>query len=328
MAREIPVEVGLQYIELEQGEARFIAIVRDISERLEEEQEKERLQSQLLHAQKLESVGQLAAGIAHEINTPTQFIGNNLDFFDEAVGDIGILMQEVEQIAGEAEENTAKALRRAMEEADWEYLAEELPQAVSQSRDGIKRVSSIVRAMKEFSHPGSKEKEPQNLNQIINTTVTVARNEWKYVADVDLDLDPNLPSVPLLADEIGQAILNMLVNAAHAIGDKLGDNPSGDKGTITITTGSSEHGIELRISDTGAGIPKDIVSRVFDPFFTTKDVGKGTGQGLAIAHDVILKHDGQVRVESTPGEGTTFYISLPLPADNVPVKNTENLQDE
>ncbi len=188
-----------------------------------------------------------------------------------------------------------------------------MPLAISQSHEGVKRVSSIVRAMKEFSHPGGKGKESLSLNKIIHTTVTVARNEWKYVADMDLHLDTDLPQIPLLADEMGQVILNMLVNAAHAIGEKLGDNPEGVKGTITITTAKIDKNVELRISDTGAGMPEDVQLRIFEPFYTTKKLGKGTGQGLAISHDVVVeKHHGTIMVESTPGKGTVFIIHLPL----------------
>ncbi len=310
---DIPVEIVQQYVTLSEGENRFVSIVRDISERLSADREKDKMQTQLLHAQKLESVGQLAAGIAHEINTPTQFIGTNIDFMAEAVQDISGFIEEVQKIADSAPHKIGERIQEALEEADWEYLAEELPRAISQSQDGVKRVTSIVLAMKEFSHPSSREKVPQDLNHIIETTVTVARNEWKYVADMELDLDPNLPHIPLLTDEMGQVILNMLVNGAHAIAEKLGDNPDGVKGRITVSTKKVDDKVELRICDTGQGITEKIQLRIFDPFFTTKKVGKGTGQGLAISHDVIVeKHNGTIKVDSTPGEGTTFIIRLPL----------------
>ncbi len=290
-----------------------VHIIRDINEQKKAEHEKEKIQSQLLHAQKLASVGRLAAGIAHEINTPTQFIGTNIDFLEEASQDIITFTEKLLQIMKTAPVEIADAVNSAVEEMDWEYLAEEMPLAISQSHEGVKRVSSIVRAMKEFSHPGGKGKESLSLNKIIHTTVTVASNEWKYVADMDLHLDTDLPQIPLLADEMGQVILNMLVNAAHAIGEKLGDNPEGAKGTITITTAKIDKNVELRISDTGAGMPEDVQLRIFDPFYTTKKLGKGTGQGLAISHDVVVeKHHGTIMVESTPGKGTVFIIHLPL----------------
>ncbi len=300
------------------GEIVVQGVVRDLSERQQAEKEKEKLQAELLHAQKLESVGQLAAGIAHEINTPTQFIGTNIDFLAEATDDITTFMQEVQKIIQTAPKETADALNSAIEKMDWEYLADEMPLTIEQSLEGVKRVSSIVRAMKEFSHPGSKDKAVQNLNAIINTTITVARNEWKYVANVDLDLDPALPLLPLLADEMGQVILNMLVNAAHAIEEKLGENPDGVQGTISISTRKIGNSVELRIGDTGSGMPENVRLRIFDPFFTTKQVGKGTGQGLAISHDVIVeKHQGTISVESVPGEGTTFCINLPLKEEQI-----------
>lgn len=290
-----------------------VHIVRDINEQKKAEQGKEKIQSQLLHAQKLESVGQLAAGIAHEINTPTQFIGTNVNFLDEASHDISDFIVRLKEIAQKAPRDVNAAIDEALEEMDWDYLAEEMPLAITQSQEGVKRVTSIVRAMKEFSHPGGKDKELLNLNKIIDTTVTVARNEWKYVAEVDLDLDPELPEIPLLADEMGQVILNMLVNAAHAIADKLGANPEGDKGKISISTKKTDNGVELHIGDTGQGIPEESRPRIFDPFYTTKNVGKGTGQGLAISHDVITeKHGGKISFTSEMGEGTRFVITLPL----------------
>jgi PAS domain S-box-containing protein len=295
-----------------------IHIARDITARKEAEKEQKKLQAQLLHAQKLESVGQLAAGIAHEINTPTQYIGTNIDFLDEAFRDVGDVVAHLQTLLrAEAEGNLSPGLfaaaRQAIENADWEYLATEIPSAIGQSRDGLKRVTSIVRAMKEFSHPGSKDKAAVNLNAIIQTTITVATNEWKYVAEVQTDLDPNLPAIPCLSDELGQVILNMVVNAAHAIAEKLGENPEGRKGMITLATRQDGEWVELRISDTGAGIPEAIRRRIFDPFFTTKQVGNGTGQGLAIVHDVITeKHQGTIALESEVGVGTTFIIRLPM----------------
>ena len=294
-----------------------IHVARDITNRKQVEKEQKKLQSQLLHAQKLESVGRLAAGIAHEINTPTQYIGTNIDFLDEAFGDAGKLVSHLQTLLlaekkGELSPALFQEARQAMDDVDWDYLAAEIPNAIGQSRIGVKRVTSIVRAMKEFSHPGSKDKVALNLNSIIQTTITVATNEWKYVAAVKTDLDPDLPSIPCLSDELGQVILNMVVNAAHAIAEKLGENPEGEKGTITFTTKHDGEWVELRISDTGAGIPEAIRQRIFDPFFTTKQVGKGTGQGLAIVHDVITeKHQGTIALESEVGVGTTFIIRLP-----------------
>lgn len=310
---DLPVEILQQYVTLGDGEHRFVSIVRDISDRIAAEQEKEKMQTQLLQTQKLESVGQLAAGIAHEINTPAQFVGTNMDFMAEAFQDVEVFVKQVINLQQNAPGEISAAINTALEDADWDYLSGELPKAIEQSRDGIERVSSIVLAMKKFSHPGSREKVAQDLNSIIETTVTIAGNEWKYVADMDLDLDSNLPQVPLLADEMGQVILNILVNAAHAIGEKLGENPEGEKGTISISTRKSGNSVKLSIQDTGTGMPEKVRLRVFDPFYTTKTVGKGIGQGLAISHDVIVKrHQGTIVVESTPGKGTVFTVQLPL----------------
>jgi signal transduction histidine kinase len=273
---------------------------------------------QLLQAQKLESVGQLAAGIAHEINTPVQYVSTNMDFLDQAFTDMSEVIRSFTSCLEKTEGNVvtpeiSQELRQILDDTDWAYLEQEIPESINQSKDGLARVSSIVRAMKEFSHPGSKEKEPVDLAHIIKTTIVVARNEWKYVSDIETDFDSNLPAVVCVAEEIGQVILNLLINAAHAIEGKLGENPEGGKGTITIKTKMNGHFAEIHISDTGIGIPDEIKIRIFDPFFTTKKVGKGTGQGLAIVHNVIIeKHGGNIIVESAPGLGTTFILSLPL----------------
>ncbi len=314
----IPVEVTMQYIVPQDGKGRCISIVRDISRQKKRQQEREQMQNRLLQSQKMESVGQLAAGIAHEINTPAQYVGSNIDFLDEAFNDLAeVVESEVKLIAAAEKEpgltEVSRQANEALEEADWEYLAEEIPKAIKQSRQGIKQVTTIVRAMKEFSHPGSKEMVPADLNRIIKNTVTVARNEWKYVADVKLALDPELPSVLCLIDQMGQVILNITVNAAQAIKEKLGENPEGEKGIIKVVTGLKNNMAEIRIIDNGQGMPDVIKDKIFDPFFTTKEVGKGTGQGLAIARDIIVvKHKGSLTVESETGKGTVFIIRLPL----------------
>ena len=274
-------------------------------------------QTQLLQASKLESVGLLAAGIAHEINTPAQFIGSNIDFLDESFVDVQRLMAAVAELAqvvddgGDVRQIRAK-LSVIMEKIDWPYLKEEIPAAIRQSKEGVRRISAIVQAMKEFSHPSSKEMVKTNLNHLLETTVIVASNEWKYVAEMEPDLDPDLPPTACLAAELGQVFLNILVNAAHAVAGKIG--ASGEKkGRIRIVARQYGDQVEIRISDSGTGIPEEIRGRVFDPFFTTKAVGKGTGQGLAIAHDVVTqKHGGTFTFESQTGEGTTFIIRLPI----------------
>ncbi len=278
--------------------------------------ERKQLETQLGLAQKMESIGQLAAGIAHEINTPTQFVSDNLRFLTESFGDIQKVLTVYEQVIKSLppdviDRHLLTTMENTVAEADLEYVSEEIPKALQQSLDGSERVGKIVRAMKEFSHPGTTEKKPIDLNQAIESTITVARNEWKYVADVVTDFDPQLPVVPCLPGEFNQVILNLLINAAHAIEAAVG--PEAEvKGTITVTTRMTESGAEIRVTDTGTGIPEAARKKLFDPFFTTKEVGKGTGQGLAIAHDVVVnKHGGTLTFESTVGVGTTFIIQLP-----------------
>jgi signal transduction histidine kinase len=189
-------------------------------------------------------------------------------------------------------------------------LKEEIPKALSQALSGVQRVARIVQAMKDFSHPGTESKTPIDLNRAIESTLTVCRNEWKYVAELETDLDASLPAVSCLPGEFNQVILNIVVNAAHAIADQAKD---GEKGVIRVTTRRVNDRVEIRISDTGTGIPESARGRVFDPFFTTKEVGKGTGQGLAIARSVVVdKHQGEIFFETEMGKGTTFIIRLPI----------------
>jgi len=288
----------------------LLGIGTDITERKE-------LERQLLQAQKLESIGQLAAGIAHEINTPIQYVGDNTRFLRDAFEDIvhvlgycGKLDQAITE--GRSLSQTVKEVKEAVEEADLEYLREEIPKAIEQTMEGVGRVAAIVGAMKEFSHPGSDSKTPVDINRAIESTVTVTRNEWKYVAEMELDLDQSLPLIPVLPGEFNQVILNMIINSAHAIGEVVAEE-SGRKGKIIISTAHKNGQAEIRVTDTGCGIPEKIRDRVFDPFFTTKEVGKGTGQGLAIARSVIVdKHSGSLLLESEEGRGTTFRILLPI----------------
>jgi len=273
------------------------------------------LQSQLAQAQKLESVGQLAAGIAHEINTPIQYIGDNGKFLEDAFRDLIRFADAHARPALDLPEPVKALLPAdhgdAIEEGLLEYLRLEIPRAITQLLEGVDSVARIVRAMKEFSHPGPVEKMPVNINRAIESTILVSRSEWKYVTEVTTDFDPDLPPVRCIAGEFNQVILNLIVNSAHAIADVVSD--SGNKGTIHISTRLNGAVVEIRVSDTGGGIPEAIQSKIFDPFFTTKPVGKGTGQGLAIAHAVIVqKHSGALKVESEPGHGTTFIIQLPL----------------
>jgi len=288
----------------------FKGIASDVTERMI-------LENHMAQSQKLESIGQLASGIAHEINTPSQFVGDNAHFLKDAFSDIDQLLKKYEKLhqaakSGAVTEDAIDEVETALEEADVEYLREEIPVAIQQSLDGVNRIAGIVSAMKAFSHPGDKEKTAFDINKAIESTITVARNEWKYVADMVTDFDPTLPLVPCIAGEFNQVILNMIINAANAISEVVGDG-SEEKGAITVSTHKKDGWAEIRITDTGQGIKESIRSKIFDPFFTTKKVGKGTGQGLAIAHSAIVnKHGGTIRFDTEAGKGTTFFINLPI----------------
>jgi two-component system NtrC family sensor kinase len=309
-------ETACKVTKLDGSPLYYQGFVVDITAQKIAQQERNLMEVHLRQAQKLESVGQLAAGIAHEINTPIQYIGDNIRFVLESFADLTGLLAECQKFAAAIQSNTVTpAMLAAMEsfsqKTDLAYLSKEIPSAAQQSLDGVAHVANIVRAMKEFSHPGSTQKVPIDLNHAIETTLTVARTEWKYIADVVTDFDSNLPPIPCLPGDINQVILNLVVNAAHAIGDAV-KKTEGAKGAIKISTKLDGNWAEIRISDTGTGIPEEIRHRIFEPFFTTKEVGKGTGQGLAIARStVVSKHGGQLYFESTMGRGTTFIVRLP-----------------
>ncbi|MDP2877137.1 MAG: PAS domain S-box protein [Holophaga sp.] len=288
------------------------AMLTDISEQKKLESERLQMEVQLRHAQKLEAIGQLAAGIAHEINTPAQYIGDNTLFLRDAFSDLVNFVAELQAETEKGALPDSKTLNQRIEALDFDYIKEEIPRAIQQSLDGIGRVSKIVSAMKDFSHPGGVALDRIDLNRAIESTITVSRNEWKYVANLETDLDPNLPMVPCFSSEFNQAVLNILVNAAHAIEAAQGGKDTGCTGLIRVSTRATDGFAEVRISDSGIGIPKEIQAKVFDPFFTTKALGKGTGQGLSIARAVIVeKHGGSIEVISAPGEGTTFILRLP-----------------
>ena len=276
-----------------------------------------KFEAQLHQSQKMEAIGQLAAGIAHEINTPAQFVGDNTRFLQDAFSDLleacnlykkSVHMAKSGPLTAEQIQDTEKRI----EELDIDYLEEEVPLAIAQTLKGVDRITHIVQAMKIFAHPGGEEKEPVDINKEIEKTIIITRNEWKYVAELKTDFDSSLPTVPCHRAEFNQVILNLIVNAAHAIADTKAGS-SAEKGTITISSRQAVKHVEIRISDTGAGIPEHIRHRIFDLFFTTKEPGRGTGQGLAIAHSVIVdKHGGTIDIEIEENIGTTFVIRLPI----------------
>lgn len=288
----------------------FVSVKRDVTREVA-------METELRQAQKLEAIGQLAAGIAHEINTPTQYVGDNIRFLQDAFNDVAGLLAALDRLLSAAQEGSVSPeliadVTSLKEQADVEYLMEEIPNAITQSLEGVGRVTTIVRAMKEFSHPGSEEMTPHNLNRAIQSTITVARNEWKYVAEMATDFDEDLPLVPCRPGEFNQVILNLITNAAHAIASVVGDG-SARKGTITVRTRRDGDWAEIRVSDTGSGIPEEVQHKIFEPFFTTKDVGRGTGQGLTLARAAIVeRHKGTITFETEPGKGTTFIVRLPL----------------
>ncbi|HEX6277164.1 MAG TPA: ATP-binding protein, partial [Polyangiaceae bacterium] len=277
--------------------------------------EARRLEMELRQAQKLESVGRLASGVAHEINTPIQFVGDSVHFVRDAMVDILRVVEKYQAVLASVLERApsleaAEAARKAEEEADFAYLAENVPKALERSLEGLERVAGIVRSMKEFAHPDRKEMTAVDINQAIRSTLIIAKNEYKYVADVELDLG-DIPRVTCHGGDVNQAVLNLVVNAAHAIGDVVAGTET--RGTIAVKTSSEGDSVIIAIRDTGGGIPLEIRERIFDPFFTTKEIGKGTGQGLAIARSVIAdKHGGDLSFQSEIGKGTTFFIRLPV----------------
>ena len=298
------------------GEPVYTLVLRDISARLADEAEKNRLQLELAKAHKLEAVGRLAAGVAHEINTPTQYVGDNLHFLHESLGGVRQVLQayrNAARSAPDAEHAAALAAADALAaKLDLEYLAQEMPRAIDQALEGTKQIASIVSAMKAFCHPGRGEKAPVDLNAAIQNTVSVSRSEWKNVARIELALAPDLPPVVGNDNELKQVLLNLVVNAAQAIAETKATGVA-KLGTIQITTRRAATFAEIAIADDGPGIPEHVMARMFEPFFTTKSVGQGTGQGLAIAHAIIVdRHGGEITVQSEPGRGATFRLRLPL----------------
>jgi signal transduction histidine kinase len=274
--------------------------------------ERQRIELALLLKQKLESVGQLAAGIAHEINTPVQFVSDSVHFLREALDDYSELANAQSGLNHALAQGLPTAsLLQTVEEIgariDLPYLHTHVPRAIDRAGEGLERIATIVRSMKEFAHPDQLEMSYIDVNHAVVTTLEVARNEYKYVADVTTDF-AELPPVHCYGGEINQVVLNLVVNAAHAIADA-----NRGRGTIHVSTRHVDDEVWLQVRDTGCGISDDVLARIFDPFFTTKEVGRGTGQGLAIARSIVVdKHAGSIDVATDVGRGTTFTIRLPL----------------
>ncbi|MGL1903609.1 MAG: ATP-binding protein [Fibrobacterales bacterium] len=319
--KEISVNCSITGYEFkESGIRHFTVLTEDVTHKQKSEDEKKRLESQLLQSQKMESIGTLAAGVAHEINTPIQFIGDNTLFIKDSIYNVFLLLREYENTVKEIvqlfpdHESITKLeehLEQTAEEIDIDFLKNEMPTALTQSMEGVSRVTNIVKAMKDFSHSGSENMALESVNSAIESTIVIAKNEWKYCADLETTLSDSLPLVKCYIGEIKQVILNLIINASHAIIERF--KGTHEKGFITVSTSATETHIVIVITDNGSGIPEEIQDKVFDHFFTTKEVGVGTGQGLSMAYQTITaKHKGSIGLKSIPGEGTTFTIKLPL----------------
>ncbi len=275
------------------------------------------MEGRIMQTQKMESIGQLAAGIAHEINTPMQFIGDNNSFLISVFDDIFEYIEMLKRMVLKHDSDSMKEIEKLEEEYDMNFLKQETPEALFRTQSGVKRISKIVSAMKNFAHPSGKIKKLSDINQGIDVTITISKNEWKYLAEIDTNFDPNLPLISCYLDELNQVFLNMIVNAAHAIEEKQKITGDTKKGIISISTAKDGDFVKIIISDSGIGIPEETKYKIFDPFFTTKEVGKGTGQGLSIAYDIIVNsHYGNIDIKSEPGEGASFIITLPIKETN------------
>lgn len=299
------------------GSGRLVILARDVTERKKLESDRARREVQIRQRQKMESMGRLAAGIAHEINTPAQYIADNVRFCAEAFssvwtafGQMGAVSDAVSQ-GGDLKEPAIRLLQ-ATKEADLDYISAEVPKALAQSLEGLAKITRIVQAMKQFAHQGNERVALVDLAAAIETALTVGQNEWIPLAEVVTEFDGALPRVPCVPGEIHQVLLNLILNAAQAISEVVGDG-TGGKGKIHISTRRHGDWAEIRIRDTGIGIREEIREHIFDAFFTTKEVGKGTGQGLAVVHNVIVqRHGGEITFESEVRHGTTFIVRLPI----------------
>ena len=312
-------------LELFQSNQKLAALATELEKEVQRTkadlERRKALEVQLAHAQKMESVGQLAAGVAHELNTPIQFVGDNINFLRTCFTDVESLFEKVELLLDECRDNEdlgnhVQSIDACREQIDLEFIRQEAPLAAEQALSGTKTLTRIVKAMKVFSHPGSKSFERVDLNQLLDATLNVTRSEWRYHARLVTRFEPDLPLVNCLPGELGQAFLNLIVNAAKA----MGANEEEKQSILTVRTRTDGGDVVVEVSDTGCGIPDEIKHRVYDPFFTTKGVGEGTGQGLSISYRIVVElHKGSLTFDSVENEGTTFQIRLPLDPKSVVV---------
>jgi len=270
---------------------------------------------QLLQSEKLASIGQLAAGVAHEINNPVGYVYSNLGTLQKYIDNLCQILEGYEQLETlvDADQPALKKVQALKEELDVEYLKEDVRDLVSESREGISRVKSIVRDLKDFSHVDEAEWQWTNLHHGLDSTLNIVNNEIKYKAEVIKEYG-ELPEVECLASQINQVFMNLLVNAAHAIEEH---------GLITIRSGQDDDATWISITDTGKGIEPDDIKKIFDPFFTTKAVGTGTGLGLSLSYGIVRKHGGEIEVDSEIGKGTTFTVHLPVKQPETQAEDTE-----
>lgn len=282
--------------------------------------EYKKIEAELMHVSKMESIGRLAEGLAHEINTPAQFVGSNLEFIHDSIEDIFTAFTRLE---GEVEDLTkidpgvAKLIEKRLNgitaEADLEYLRQELPKALNESRGGVNRVAQLVQAMKEFSHSASAEMVATDLNAALQTTLMVSGAQWKPVTDIEVDLSEDLPMVFCDVGELNQVFLNLIVNSVQSIQKKRQESDHEGPGVVKISSYRENSNAVFVFEDNGTGIEESLQEKIFDPFFTTREVGSGSGQGLYITQNIVCqKHKGTITFDSRIGEGTTFYVRLPI----------------
>lgn len=292
---------------------RYLIFFHDISQRVNAEIKRKQTESQMDEARRLEAIGALSAGIAHEVNTPIQFVGDNLDYLEEGLTNIWKSYQRYDALKeavaklGCCPDEVAK-VDEFNKSVNLKNLIEEIRAALGESRDGVKQVRDIVILMKEFAHPGTDERDEVDVNAIIKNVLAMCKNRCKNTADIEAKLDPDLPRVRCRKGQVQQVFLNLVINGIDAV-----DEAGKGRGRIEIETRAEGDYVQIYMSDTGCGVPETLKQKIFDPFFTTKPVGKGTGQGLALAKDTIVKgHGGKLTLVEKDGFATTFLIQLPL----------------
>jgi signal transduction histidine kinase len=320
------MKLGLSDYLIKDIESRFVNVLPLVVARAIQRRrlllEKQRMERELIHSARLEAIGQLAAGIAHEINTPIQYIGDNARFLQGVFADVSELFDGLQRLLnaarnGAVDDALLDEIESKLRQVDVGFLAREIPLSIEQSLEGVNHVANIVGAMREFSHPANGHKQPVDLNRAIHAALTLSRGEWKHAAELTTELDAEIPLVCCYPTDINRVVMNLVVNAAQAVA-RMPGNGANRQGRITVRTRYDHPWVEIRVEDNGPGIPQAIRPRVFDLFFTTKPVGQGTGQGLAIAYNIVVeKHGGTIYFEDNPGGGTVFVVRLPVDSQSV-----------